>query len=425
MSRIYYISVILLLLVLPGCLSDKDQQEAKKWRITLDPQDKNPYGTYLANQSVKYYFPDAVFEPIPKDFHYDDLGKKLKSEDYDRSLIVFEGLDFKVTEGEWKELLNFVNNGNEIVIFCSSLDEKIEKEFSCYKQLEHSEENNFYFNQPDLNNKNVLSIVDDPNNKYGYEGRSLKGYFYVKGDSVYIDEANKTGKSKDDDTYTLYGPDTLGYARDKPNFIRYGLGRGHITLHAAPLVLTNYFLLQPRNIDYLTAVWQTLPKRITKIYTHNYYKRSGTSSGFSVLWQYPSTRWALLLGILALLVYVLFEGKRKQRIIPVIAPLKNDSVSFAETVGRLYYNKGNHANLAAKMSQQFLEWVRIHYYLNTNLLNEHFTNQLTIKSGQPEAVVKGLMDMIHEIKLGYTQIDDAYLYQLYNTIQHFYKNNRV
>jgi hypothetical protein len=132
-----------------------------------------------------------------------------------------------------------------------------------------------------------------------------------------------------------------------------------------------------------------------------------------------------LLGIFALLLYILFEGKRKQRIIPIIAPLKNESVSFAETVGRLYYNKGDHANLAGKMTQQFLEWVRIQYLLNTNLLNEEFIKQLTIKSGEPETVVRALADMIQEIKLGTAQIDDAYLYQLYNTIQQFYKNHRI
>ena len=77
------------------------------------------------------------------------------------------------------------------------------------------------------------------------------------------------------------------------------------------------------------------------------------------------------------------------------------------------------------MVQHFLEWVRTHYFLNTNLLNQDFSRQLTIKSGQAESTVKGLMEMIHEIKLGTAYIDDAYLYQLYITIQIFYKNNRL
>ena len=138
--------------------------------------------------------------------------------------------------------------------------------------------------------------------------------------------------------------------------------------------------------------------------------------------RYRSTRWALLLSIFVAAVYLLFQLKRRQRVIDIVEPLKNDSVSFVETVGRLYYNKGNHANLAEKMTQQFMEWVRMHYYLNTNLLSEEFAQQLTMKSGQPEAMVHELLEMIRDLRTGSVKPDDAYLYQLYRIIQQFYKN---
>jgi hypothetical protein len=406
-----------------GCLSD-DSKDAKKWAITLDPNDKNPYGTYLANESIRFYFRDAVFEPLPKDFHYGSMDNSMKQNESGASLIVFAGLDFKLSDEEWVALKDFVRNGNEVVIFCSTLDKKVEKDLSCVKQLGNEEGSIFLTEQPDLNNKNVLSLAAKPSLRYGYNGRSLKGFFIIEKDSSDVYNEGAENKSRGDEDEIFSSPDTLGYANSEPDFIRYKLGNGHITLHGAPLVLSNYFLLQPGNIDYFTSIWQTLPQNITKIYTHNYYKRNGSGSSLSVLLKYPATRWALILALVALLLYVLFEGKRRQRIIPIIAPLKNDSVSFVETVGRLYYNKGDHRNLANKMSQQFLEWVRLHYFLNTNLLNEEFISQLTTKSGQPAATVLGLVEMICELKLEKVQIDDAYLYQLYNLIQQFYKNHR-
>ena len=310
------------------------------------------------------------------------------------------------------------------MIFCSLLDEKIEKDLSCYKEPGDELPPTFYNTQPDLHNLDILQIAGTAGRRYGYEGRSIKGYFSVEIDTANI--TNKTDTSDDnDDDMRIYVPDTLGFANELPDMLRYRIGDGHLTLHAAPLVMSNYFLLQAGNVDYLNAIWQTLPKNINKIYTDNYYKRSASKSGLSVLWKYPATRWALLLALFLLLMYVLFEGKRKQRIIPIIAPLKNDSVSFVETVGRLYYNKGNHANLADKMVQQFLEWVRTRYLLNTNLLNENFIHQLTIKSGQPEATVREMLEMIHETRLRSVKIDDPYLYKLYNTIQLFYKNNHT
>ncbi len=422
--RSYYLYIVALLLVLSGCSADKAEQERIKWEITLSASDKRPYGAYLAASSIKYALPAAVLEPLPAGFRYDNMDHKMKHNDDGRALIIFCGLDFKLSNEEWKNLKQFINNGNEVMIFCSSLDEKIEKDLSCYKEPGDENPHTFYNAPPDLHNIDVLRMESTGSRRYGYEGRSIKGYFSVEIDSANI--TDKTDSADDDnDDMRIYVPDTLGYANEMPDMLRYRIGDGHLTLHAAPLVLSNFFLLQPGNVDYLNAVWQTLPKNINKIYTDNYYNRSASSSKLSVLWKYPATRWALLLAIFLLLMYVLFEGKRKQRIIPIVAPLKNDSVSFVETVGRLYYNKGNHANLADKMVQQFLEWVRTHYLLNTNLLNDNFINQLTIKSGQPEATVRETLEMIHEIRLRSAKIDDPYLYKLYNTIQQFYKNDRI
>jgi len=423
MNSRHYIYFAVLLLALVGC-SNKEEQEKIKWRVTLDPADKRPYGTYLASGLLRYSFPKAALESLSTGFRYDNIDSKLKQNESDSAaLIVFCGLDFKLSEDEWRNLKQFASDGNELMIFCSTLDEKIEKDLSCYKAPGNEAPAGFGYVPPDLDNMNVLRIEGLPGKRYGYQGRSLKGYFSVEIDSSNIARETDTSDDYDYDDIKVYVPDTLGYADKYPDMVRYRVGKGHITLHAAPLALSNYFLLQPGNLEYVTAILQTLPGNISKIYTHNYYKRSASKSGLSILWKFPATRWALLLAMFALLMYILFEGKRKQRVIPIIAPLKNDSVSFVETVGRLYYNKGDHTNLAEKMVQQFLEWVRTHYFLNTNLLNENFIHQLTIKSGQPEPVVRELLDMIHEIRLRSVKIDDPYLYKLYSTIQQFYKNH--
>jgi hypothetical protein len=112
-----------------------------------------------------------------------------------------------------------------------------------------------------------------------------------------------------------------------------------------------------------------------------------------------------------------------QRIVPVIPPVQNASVSFVETVGQLYFNKGAHANLAEKMVQHFLEWVRTHYYLDTAQLNDIFIKQLAAKSGKPEGEIGRLVNQIHEIRLGTVEVTPEYLYELYRSIQSFYKTS--
>ena len=414
-------------LLLPGCMPDKSQLDLLKWQLNLDPKNKLPYGTYLAWHSLDLFFPEAKKELLPRAFRYSSMDNEMLYNYEGRSLLILHGLDFYLNSDEWKNLKEFVRAGNEVMLFCSRLDNKLQRELKCYKELTAIEENVFYNEAKKKENRRVLAVNNEPA-KYGYEGRSLMGYFSA-GDAderEASDSTNAFGAAADTLGYVEPEADFMRYKRGsgrQADFVRYKLGEGHLTLHAAPLVLSNYFLLQDGNEHYLNAIWHTLPAGINHIYWNDYYKRREESAGLSILFRYPATRFALWLAIIAVLVYVLFEGKRKQRIVPIIPPLKNDSVSFVETVGRLYYNKGNHSNLAHKMVQQYLEWVRSHYFLNTNMLNEQFANQLAMKSGQPETTVRGLMDLIHEIRLGTAYIDDAYLYQLYNTIQLFYKNN--
>ena len=64
------------------------------------------------------------------------------------------------------------------------------------------------------------------------------------------------------------------------------------------------------------------------------------------------------------------QGKRKQRIIPVITPLKNTSLEFVETIGRLYYQKGTRSGIAHKKIIFFLDFIRTRYNIATNVFNQ-------------------------------------------------------
>ncbi len=429
MSRRYWLFIaFFILLSAPGCKPDQAKLDAEKWTISLENTDKRPYGTYLAYQSLKYYFPDAKTEILSRGFKYDYIDDKMRNTSNGKSLLILEGLSFNVSAREWDMLKNFAGDGNELVIFCSSIDKKISEELNIIKSYSGDESSNFYNHDSDFDFTQALTIAGKEQKKYGYRGRMIEGFFSFKNDADYLsaklyENERSGGTLTKEDSVIPARPDTLGYASSRPNFVRYTMGSGHISFHAAPLALSNYFLLQDGNQEYLTQLWQALPQGITRVYWQDYLDRDTDASSMEILWRHPATRFALMLAIFALLVYVLFESKRKQRIIPIIEPLKNEFVSFVETVGRLYYNKGNNSNLAEKTIQQFLEWVRSHYFLNTNLINDHFVKQLTIKSGLPEATVKGIVEMIHEIGMGNVKVDDAYLYQLYYTIQQFYKNN--
>ena len=67
--------------------------------------------------------------------------------------------------------------------------------------------------------------------------------------------------------------------------------------------------------------------------------------------------------------------------IPAHPRPQNDSLDFVKTMGRLYYDRKDHQNLAKKMSVYFFEHVRSTYKLPTHTLDEAFVEALHYKSG--------------------------------------------
>ena len=80
--------------------------------------------------------------------------------------------------------------------------------------------------------------------------------------------------------------------------------------------------------------------------------------------------------MVSLLIFILFNAKRKQRVVKVIKPLENSTIAFTKTIGNLYYETKDHNNLIDKKITYFLEFIRRKYYLDTQLLDEKFMKNL-------------------------------------------------
>ena len=419
-----------LCLLAAGC--GKPAKKGIDWSVTLSRSDTAPYGTYLAYQLAKHHFSPARIETLPARFRYTSITDDMRYGPKGTTLLVAVGLHFRLSQDEMDNLLSFVRAGNEAVIFCSLLDEKLAKKLTIHP-YSGSEEFpvNDHWNRGDINLQ-AVSLEGKPGERFGHNGRDIRGFFLADStakksltdtvvvSSYYGEDSDSDADSYDSDGDTAVVPDVLGRAKGKPNFLRYAYSGGHLTVHIAPLTLTNYFLLQGENRRYLDGVWSTLPQNIGAVYWHEYYKRTAEASSFAMLWRHPATRWALLLSLLALALYVLFESKRRQRIIPIIQPLQNTSVAFVETVGRLYFDRGDHANLAAKMVQHFLEWVRNTHNLPTTELNDAFAQSLARKTGRAEREAKAATFIANEVRTGNFAVTEEYIHHLYATLQPFY-----
>lgn len=98
------------------------------------------------------------------------------------------------------------------------------------------------------------------------------------------------------------------------------------------------------------------------------------------------------------ILFVIFNAKRRQRIIKIINPLQNTTLNFVKTVSNLYYETQDHKNLVDKKITYFLEHIRTTYNINTSVLDDVFVDKLTSKTGKNRKAIKSLVNYINNLR---------------------------
>jgi hypothetical protein len=123
--------------------------------------------------------------------------------------------------------------------------------------------------------------------------------------------------------------------------------------------------------------------------------------------------------LLFALIY-LFDSKRKQRPIPLIEPLRNTSLDFVRTIGRLYFQRRDNHNLASKMVTHFQDQVRTRYNLPVTALDEDFVAKLSYKTGYQRESLSRLVGYMRELP-SKAYVPDEELLDFHRQLEAFYK----
>lgn len=384
---------------------DNKKQSQLDERITLRKQDKIPYGTYVAYKGLEHLFPKAAIYTNRYEPGYWDSLSYYES---GQALVIITG-KFNADENEMKKLISFIEKGNDVFVSARTISYSAGDIMDC--RVNTSDISSYDEKEITANDSLNVYLNDPPFGKqisYRYPGKKLDASF----------------SGVDEKTTEILGEDESG----SPNFIRLRAGRGNFYVHLAPLAFTNYFLLHKDNIEYYEKALSVINRDATKVVWDEYYlnkkfmdERDEDKKGwFSVLSRYPALKAALLTVIFTLLLYVLLEMRRKQRFIPVMTKPKNDSLDFVKTIGRLYFDKGDHKNLCRKMSAYFLEHVRNKYKLLTGVLDDNFVKQLLYKSGVEEQEIRGIVYFIKYLDDA-PAIDHNQLINFNRQLESFYK----
>ncbi|HEY0677378.1 MAG TPA: DUF4350 domain-containing protein [Chitinophagaceae bacterium] len=400
---VVYMMLLSLAPILFSCNPFKKKRLNK--RVTLKRTDKIPYGTYVAYENLGHIFPSAVIEVnriSPSSYNWFPARHKYPLPDDDNEadtprngnmLYLVISPYFSPDAREYKSIMEFIGKGNHVFVCAQYWGEA----FRDSMKISITQE---IFG--DSLSATILNPLNFDSLAFTYPGNPSAGYF-TSFDTTYA---------------TVIARDTS----KRVNLIKHTYqGGGSMYIHASPLTFTNFFLLHKENSAYYDNVFSYLPENVSRVEWDDYFRYGKQFSALQVIMNNPGLRAGFWVVLLIFLLIFLFDSKRKQRIIPTIQPLKNASVDFVKTIGRLYYQYRDNRNLGLKMIAHLMDHIRSRYNLPTSSRDDRFITALAHKSGYD---LNSIKKMIYHAKMieDSPKISDEELMEFHKLTEAFYKH---
>ncbi|WPO83199.1 hypothetical protein SD427_02315 [Chryseobacterium sp. JJR-5R] len=348
--KIYAVVFIVVMIIL--ALFEVNKTERTDWRKNFDINQKSPFGLFVFANEIDGLFKNKVqkIDQTPYDY-YSQTQKKRHN-----ILVIENGLD----KQSWNKVLDQVSGGSDAMLIVTDIPKDI------------SDSIGYYDSKISFEDENVLKLTDT---KYQNDFIRLDKFPSGRGFTFIRPGVEVLGKTVEENNM------------DQANFIKVKFGKGNIYVHCEPLFITNYYLLKRGSVSYAQDVFSYFGDRETVWFVKGGSKDSRFFLRFIL--SNPALKYAWWIFLGGLVLFIFFNAKRKQRIVPLAEPLRNTSVDFVKSIGNLYLQEGDFHDMMAKKAQYFLNKVRMDLLIDTGKLDEEFEKKLHLKTGKP-------MEMISE-----------------------------
>lgn len=377
MSKSYKImlGLLVLLLVLLTYLEANEPDELN-WAPSYSAFDKVPLGSLVLYETLKDQDLKIENVNVPP---YEFLKDSSRSGTY-----LFLNNELNFDEAELNHLLDWVKKGNSAVLIAESFSRNLLDTLDLKTEISLPKKS---FSSKPMLNFSEASLKRDT--AFLYDRQAYNSYF-SEIDSL---QHEVLGVSQ---LYT----DSLKITEPNANFLRDSIGKGAIYLNSFPQAFSNYFMLAEKdNPEYAArALAYISPQK--RLFWDQYYKtgKAYISSPLFVLLNNRRLKWAYYFLLFGSLLFIFFEGKRKQRSIKVVKPLKNQSFHFTRTVAGMYLEQKDYKAITTKKIALFLEYIRSKYRLSTQQADEHFFVQLAQMSENSPEKVKELWQYMSQLE---------------------------
>lgn len=416
MTWLFYLIVVILTSGCSGCWTS--------WNESYRYDKDQPFDLFALYELLEARPEGLVF--------VEDSLTVLKNVGANGGNYVFVGNYAYFNEKSVTDLLDFVERGNTAFIAAYDLPEDLATHLfgdDCYYNFYNDEERMLSVSYDTLTLQ--LTSTDrefELYNVYNYEPYN-KLTSYLNGGMLCDEEI-------DNEVIGTFGESYI-------NFTRLNWGEGNFYFHTNPIFFTNYYLVDSLQHDYAEVSLAVLgegpvywdeasrvpPSVARQRNQQNARNNQGSYGGgrnlltgneaLSYIQEQPPLALAWYTLLLTTLLYVIFRGKRRQRIIPVIHRRENSSKRFIDTISRLVFQKGHHLALA----RQELASLRFHLQERYGVRwreNEPPPENLAELIGTPEEITSRALIEIRIVQ-NRKHLEDHELMRFYRAIEPLYK----
>jgi hypothetical protein len=359
------------------------------WTISLAHEDKNPFGTFVLDNII-----DDLFSDVSKSY----LTSYERQDSLQSNQLIIT-TNFFPDPDDLDVLMNHIYDGGNVFISAHNFTPLLSDTLG-FRVADYLFDADFTQNLQE-NDSTILYFVNasmNPADSFRYQRNNIYRRFSE------IDTAVMEVTAVND--------------LNQPVTVRVTHGDGSLILNTTPLAFSNYYLLKDENHQFAERSLSMLPDM--PLHWAEYYMqgRRESRTPLRYILSQPSLTWAYYLLLAALAIYMVLESKRKQRIIPVIKPLRNSTLDFVGTVSSLYLKKKNHRSIADKRITFFLDQLRNKYFLSHRLEGKALYEKIAAKSGHSVEEVEKLMSAIMEIRMK-SEITEDELKEINSCIEDF------
>ena len=417
-NRTYLALGGLLLLLLAFLYFTRPTSEQYNWTETYAPDSRQPYATGVLRKLVDSHFDEVI--AIDK-----DLAGELPVDSLRVSGYFFAGEGLYFDTADTRVLLEFVEAGN--IAFISSKTLPQDLLYEVYNgECDDVFWEDYTYDVPDTTATLELS-----------DGALTVTYRFVKRDKAVPYKWHYA------EPYLFcdyaFSIEALGVYADsrQVNFFGIRYGAGTFFLHSTPLVFTNYHLRDSLGLTYANRLIDYLPadgplyfdeasgvRESVARSRNRETPRLDAESPLRYVLAQPALAWAWYILLAMGVLYLIFRARRRQRAIPILERNENTSLAFIETIGRLTFARGNHAQLAEQKMRTLLTDVRERYQLPARELDADFEAQLAHRAEVPPDLVHRLVQLYRNIRnSSYTS--DKTLEDFHRLIQTFHQHRKA